>query len=197
MKIASTQSVSIAHLLPENADNKHFYTNGFSKLFPRLTLKVHSDIDQCYRLWEMFSPKKTVFDLWDYRFAWYEAFNYQLYFYTVYEGKKALGILPLWFNDREKKYEWFGGYWVESQNFFVTDEKFIDVLLALIPNPVQLQSLEQFDGIDKLQIFGTLKKDPDPKFTKQLNGITTLDQLLGTYRKKERQIGRASCRERV
>ncbi len=192
MKIAQySQPISIAHLLPENANNKHFYSNGYSKLFPRLKLKVHTDIEQCYRLWEMFTPKRTIFDLWEFRYAWYEAFRYELSFYTVYEGKKALGILPLWYNEKIKKYEWFGGYWMESQNFFVTDEKFIDVLIALIPNPVQLQSLEQFDGIDKLQIFGTLNKDPDPKFTKSLRGISSIDELLATYKKKERQHMRA------
>jgi hypothetical protein len=182
----TTQAVSLQHILPENRKNKYFYKNGLSELLPTLTLKVHTDVEECYELWNRFSPKKTLFDLWDYRYAWYLGTGYKLHFYTIYEGDRPLGTLPLWFNQKEKKYEWFGGYWVEGQYFFVEDEKFIDVLLAVIPNPVQLTSIEQFEGMDKLQIFGTLQKEKDPKFVKNISGLDSIDQYLSQLKKKER-----------
>src|SRR5438477_13194566 len=86
------QKISLLNLIPNISANRYFYANGLAKWIPRLTLKVHSELEDCYLLWEKFSPKQSIFDLWDFRFAWYEGYGYKPYFYTIYEGKKPLAV---------------------------------------------------------------------------------------------------------
>ena len=102
------------NLIPNIRSNKYFYENGLAKFIRRLKLKVHSDIEECYLLWEKFSPKKSLFDLWDFRLAWHQGYNYKPYFYTLYDGKEQLGVLPLYYSKGCRRYEWFGTNWMED-----------------------------------------------------------------------------------
>ena len=43
-------------------------------------VKVITDINQCLDLWEKFSLKKTLFDTWEFRYAFYKGYNYKPYF---------------------------------------------------------------------------------------------------------------------
>lgn len=173
-------------IIPKTPQNKHLYQNGVSKLIPRLTLKVHSEIEECYYLWEEFSPKKTLFDLWDFCYSWSQGLNFKPYFYTLYEGKKPLGVLPLSYDHEDKRFEWFGCEWLENHSFFVEDEKIIDLLLAVAPSPLFLNSLASFDGVDKLTRFGEVTTDPDDRNIKDISKFSSIDQLLTTFKKKAR-----------
>lgn len=181
-----TRTIPLFDLIPETTENKHFYTNGLSKIIPRLTLKVHSDSEQCYRLWNKFSPRKTLFDLWDYRYAWQKAYGYKMFFYTLYEGRRALGTLPLWYNEKDQRYEWLGGYWMEGNNFFVEDEKLIDLLLTVAPTPLTLMSIEKGSEFDLLHSSDHFKSEEDPKFTKHLENIHSMDSYMRFLTKKHR-----------
>lgn len=178
--------IPLLQIIPKTPQNKHLYQNGVSKLIPRLTLKVHSEIEECYYLWEEFSPKKTLFDLWDFCYSWSQGLNFKPYFYTLYEGKKPLGVLPLSYDNEDKRFEWFGCEWLENHSFFVEDEKIIDLLLAVAPSPLFLNSLSLYKGAEKLSKFGELKKDPDDRNIKDISKFKSLDQLLSTLKKKAR-----------
>jgi len=182
----TTQAVPFTHLIPDTSANKHFYKNGLSKLIPRLTLKVHSDIEKCFDLWDRFSPKQSLFDLWDVRYSFYQGLKYRPHFYTIYEGRKALGVLPLWYNSDEKCFESFGGWWIEGNSFFVADEHLVDFFMATLPTPVKIWSLKDDQPFDRLKPFGKVEPDVDRNYFKNLEGISSIDSLLNGYKKKDR-----------
>ena len=184
--INTSQAVPFTHLIPDISANKHFYKNGLSKLIPRLTLKVHTDIEKCFSLWDSFSPKESIFDEWDVRYSFYQGFKYQPRFYTIYEGRKALGVLPLWFNDGEKSFEIFGGWWPEGNSFFVTDEHLVDFFMATLPTPVNLWSLRKDQPLERLKVFGKVQVDPDLNYFKNIDGLSSIESLLKEYKKKDR-----------
>lgn len=176
-------SISLPSLLPKIPENKIFYQNGLSKIIDRLHVKVHSSLEQCYALWEEFSPKKSLFDLWDFRYAWFEGYQFTPYFYAIYEGKTPLALLPLWYDDDRKRYEWFGSDWMEDNDFFVTDEDFINVLLKLIPKSMYLNGIEQ---IPKEIVDDILVCPDDDKYFKNIKNFKTMGDYLLTLDKKHR-----------
>jgi hypothetical protein len=113
-----------------------------------ISVKTFSDIETCHRLWEEFSPKESIFDLWDFRFPFYEVFKYELHFVLLSSDGEKIGLLPLWYNSDFKKYFWFGdtgdGYnWQEDNSFWVKDEKYIAELLKNCPRPAVLNSIRK------------------------------------------------------
>lgn len=184
--LTTNQAVPFTHLIPDISANKHFYKNGLSKLIPRLTLKVHTDMEKCFSLWDRFSPKETLFDEWDVRYSFYQGFKHKPHFYTIYEGRKALGVLPLWFNKGENSFEFFGGWWPEGNSFFVTDEHLVDFFMATLPTPVNLWSLRKDQPFDRMKVFGKVQVDPDLNYFKNIEGLNSIDSLLKEYKKKDR-----------
>lgn len=182
----SFEPIALEYLLPKTAQNRHLYENGVSRLIPRLTLKVHSDIETCALLWDRYTKNETLFDLWDFRYAWLKGYGYKQYFYTLYEGKKPLGVLPLWFNEEDKKYEWIGGYWMESNNFFAEDDRVIDLLLSAVPLPITLMSIEGAQCARTHHMAPEFKKEEDLKFSKNVQNYSSLDHMLSTFKKKNR-----------
>lgn len=180
--------ISLLSLIPKTSQNKYFYQNGLSRLIPRLSLKVHSNIEECEYLWDMFSPKKSLFDSWNFRYSWYEGYNHKPFFYTLYEGTTPLALLPLCLSYREdgkKRYEWFGTNWMEDNTFFVKEEHFIDLLYAVFPTPIHLNAIEKTSDWTKMPIDAELKPD-DPKNIKYLDGYQSMEDLLSTFKKKSR-----------
>lgn len=187
------KTISLLQLLPQTSRNRYFYENGLAKFIPRLTLKVHSDLEECFLLWEKFSPKKSLFDLWDFRYAWYLGYKHKPYFYTVYEGKKPVALLPLCWSYDEKnrrRFEWFGTDWMEDNSFFAQDPHLIDFLYAVVPSPVHLNTIQDANELKGKLIYSHLKKD-DPKYEKVISSFTTIEDFLQTLDKKHRYNLRA------
>ncbi len=106
-------------LFPKTEQNSWLWKNGYSKLAPQLLVKIHSHLEECQWLWDKFSPNNSLFNLWEFRLAWFQGFGYHPYFYTLYLREKPVAVLPLWFNKEEKRYEWFGGLWPEDNHFLL------------------------------------------------------------------------------
>lgn len=171
--------------IPKTKENKFFFENGLSKLIPRLKVKVTSILDDCYNLWEKFSLNNSVFDLWDMRYSWYEGYEYMPFFYTIYEGKNPLAILPLWFDEDKKEYQWFGSYYMEDNVLFAKDEKLIDLLFKILPRPININAMDLSGLKTQLNFLPNLTKD-DPKNIKNVNSYNSIDDLLKTLDKKSR-----------
>jgi len=180
-----SQEGSILQYIPKTRENKHFYENGLSKIIPRLKVRVHSVIDDCYELWEKFSPNNSVFDLWDLRHSWYQGYQYVPYFYTIYEGKKPLATLPLWFDEEKREYQWFGSYYMEDNIFFSKDEKLVDLLFKVLPRPININAIDLKNSKIGKQFLSSLSLD-DPKNIKNINGFKSIEELLKTLDKKSR-----------
>jgi len=178
------EAVPLNFYFPKNIDNKDIYENRLSKIIDRLVLKTETDIEKCWQLWEKFSPKKSIFQLWDFRYSWYQGWGFKPYFYTIYSGKEPVAVLPLWFNEIEKKYEWFGGYWPEDNCFFVSENYFILILLKIAPKPILLNAIEESDFLlsfkDKYFTYDL------PKYVINTSFYKTFDHYLMSLKKKNR-----------
>lgn len=178
-----SSSIPLLSLFPKIPENKIFYQNGLSKIIDRLHVRVHSSLEQCYALWEKFTPQKSLFDLWDFRLAWWEGYRCVPYFYAIYEGGTPLALLPLWFDEEKKRFEWFGSEWMEDNRFFVKDEEFINVLLKLIPKAMYLNSLEVAPAKTIAEV--EVGRDHD-KYVKDLGRFSDMTEYLATLKKKHR-----------
>lgn len=175
---------SLLSLFPKKTKNYWMWDNGFSRIAYKLKVKIHTHLDQCQSLWEEFSSNSSLFNLWEFRLAWYQGYRYQPFFYTLYLGKKPVALLPLWFNENEKRYEWFGGTWPEDNYFFVSEEKYIPLLLTIAPFPLHLNAISP-EGFNSDNFVNQLQAD-EPKFILNLKGIKNINQYLMMLNKKAR-----------
>jgi len=176
--------VPLTFYLPKTSANKEVYQNGLSKIINRLIVKTETDIEKCRQLWEKFSPKKSLFQLWEFRYSWYQGWGFKPFFYTIYLGKEPVAVLPLWFNEIEKKYQWFGGTWPEDNCFFVTNSDFVLALLKIAPKPIFLNAINEDN--DLLPLKGVYFEQDTPKYIISVSSYQSLDEFLATLKKKNR-----------
>jgi hypothetical protein len=167
---------------------RNFYIkHGYSDIIKDLRMEVFSDVKICFQLWDEFSPKKSLFDLWDFRAAFYRAYKPELHFILLKSGETKIGLLPLWYEDWDKKYFWFGGWWQEDNKFFVRDQIFIPILSEICPKPILLNtiSVPACRNMGEASNFVTLIPD-DPKYVLDLRGMKILDDYLKKLKKSRR-----------
>lgn len=164
---------------------QHYYSsNGHSLLLKNLQIEVTSQINNCKKLWEEFSPNLTLFDTWDFRLAFLKGYNHTPYFLTLKSNLENIALLPLWYEEDNKRYTWFGSTWQEENKFLVKDPLMIPILLAICPSPVTLNAIstELPSWAEKV-----IKLMPDdPKYILSLDDISSADDYLATLKKKKR-----------
>lgn len=170
----------LTELLPKIRGNNDFYQNGYVKIIDKILVKVYSQIEDCYKVWEKFSPKESLFDLWEFRYCWYMGYQHKPYFYSLIYKNQVLGFIPLWYDPIKKRYEWFGSDWMEDNKFFVIDEKFIPLLIKILPKPYYLNAiLPKYNNLD---FFAS----DEAKYIYFLDKIKSFDQFLFQLDKKNR-----------
>lgn len=167
----------------QSLDN--FYDqNGHRKLLKSLHFQVVSRIEECQQLWAEFSPKETLFDTWEFRLAFWKGYGYRPHFLLLKENGNNLAILPLWYEEDEKRYTWFGSTWQEENLFLTKDPIFIPLLLAVAPSPLLL------NAIDAKEVFWAREfvdfKVDDPKYILDLEEIGSSEGFLASLKKKKR-----------
>jgi len=156
--------------------------NIFDRLVDKVHVQVVTDISTCQQLFESFSPKDTVFSTWDFRFAWYNAYKYLPAFFVIYYNDKPVGLLPLWYENDKKQFRWFGSWWMEESSFWVFNQKYIPLLLALAPERTYLNAITIDSNLAKI-----LKLEPDdPKYVLDLRNKTSAEEFLIKLKKKQR-----------
>lgn len=163
---------------------QYYSTNHHAFLLKNLEVRVESKIGECKRLWEEFSPNLTLFDTWDFRMAFLKGYKREPYFLTLVNNLQNVALLPLWYEDDNKHYTWFGSTWQEENRFFVKDELLIPILLAISPSPLILNAIttelpEWTEKVIKL-------KPDDPKYILNFDNIHSVDDYLMTLKKKKR-----------
>jgi len=154
-------------------------------------IKIVSDIKECEKLWREFSPNLTLFDTWEFRLAFYEAYKYKPYFLVLKKEEENLALLPLWYEDNNfydksiKRYTWFGSDWQEENKFFAKSIDLIPVLLSLAPAPLYLNAISK-DEIEKLK--GKIEfKEDEPKYILNLKEFKNHEDYLMTLKKNTRR----------
>jgi len=108
-----------------------------------MKLKIITSLPEAKKAWNDISPDLSIYDNWDFRFAFYKHFNHPLHFYAWYDGEKLVGLLPLQYYENEDCYEYFSEDFMEDNRFFVKAgyEEHIQRFLAEIKEKVIIYDL--------------------------------------------------------
>jgi len=180
------------------SDIEAHYSNGLSKYIEKITVEIVTDPSKCKALWNSFSPKKTLFQTWEFKKSFLDAYKYKPYFILIKNETENLALLPLWYDDKNfwtkvKHYCWFGSNWSEDNTFFVKDENYIPLLLYLAPSPIELDAIPQ-NIASAISDKVTLLPD-DSKYIINLKDINSLDEYFDSLKKKKRYNLRRDIRK--
>ncbi|MFH0987702.1 MAG: GNAT family N-acetyltransferase [Patescibacteria group bacterium] len=159
--------------------------NKYLDTFENIRIEVISDVDKCFNLWREFSPGESLFDTWEFRFAFYLAYKPLLYFILIKKDKENLALLPLWYEEDKKKYFWFGSDWQEGNSFFVKQPSLIPLLLRLAPKPLLLNAINQnIPGMTPAE--SSCFEPDDSKYVLNLQDIKSSEDFLMRLKKNRR-----------
>lgn len=103
-----------------------------------------TDIKQCRILWEKFSPKKSVWDIWEIASAFNIGAKAQPLFILGIKNGKEAGILHLE-EGQDRDGEWcnfFGGEYPERRVFYINDKNLINEFLKQAPKNALLEFID-------------------------------------------------------
>lgn len=164
---------------------QHLYRgNGHLSLMKNIKMEVVSDIERCQVLWDEFSPKESLFDTWEFRYAFWQGYKHKPHFIVIKNGKGNLALLPLWYERDRKKYFWFGSWWQEDNTFFTKDSLYVPLLLAASPTPLHINAID-VDKVGWLAKVVEFQFD-DPKYVLDLSDYSSTDDFLESLKKKKR-----------
>ncbi len=99
-------------------------------------------LKECERLWNEFTPKKWLFDEWEYRICLNAGYGYEPHFIVGEKNGETAGVLPLWYEEKADFYTFIGGTFTENNTFFLRDKKDIGDFLKQCPKETLLTSIE-------------------------------------------------------
>lgn len=141
-----------------------------------IRFEIIKDLEQAHKLWDIFTPRKTIYDEWDFRYCFYKYFNYELFFYVGFVLDEPVGLLPLQWNP-EGYLEFFGGSYMEDNRVYVKQrcEERIPEFYRQIDRKAKLEYIRGEDAFTKQLKF------KDNKFILPLSSFTSTDEYLMTY----------------
>ena len=108
-----------------------------------MNFQVETDLERCHQLWDLFSPHKNIFDLWEYRVCFFSKANFKPRFIVGSENNQPVGILPLWFEKEDHFYTFFGGTYPEPNTFLIKDRQNLKIWLDQCPPHTRLYDIAQ------------------------------------------------------
>ena len=79
----------------------------------RMVFFVEKDIKKCEELWKKHSSNRNIWEEWDIVFSLFDKKDNEPYFIVSEKG-----LLPLWYDNIEKVYYFFGGSYPEDKTFW-------------------------------------------------------------------------------
>lgn len=161
-----------------------------------IEIRTVSDLASAEKLWRLLSPRETIFDEWDFRFAFYKYDPYPLGFLAAYEIKasgeeEAVALMPLE-KHPEHGWEFFAEDPGEENKPFVRTgyEGVIPDLYAAIPAPAKCFDIS---GTDEFTVKLPLE---DYKYILPLETLKSWDDYLEKrLSPKKRRVLRADLRK--
>lgn len=146
------------------------------------TVRVETDMETCHQLFEQFSPKKTLFELWGFRYAFYLGYHCLPVFLIFEKGNEPLGLLPLWYESDKDELRWFGSWWQEGNTFWFSDKSLIPLVFSLFRQKILLNALHLPQSVArKCQLAAD-----DPKYLLSLEEYPTIESFLQKFNGKRR-----------
>jgi hypothetical protein len=138
-------------------------------------ISVCRDLNQAKRLWRALSPRRTIFDEWEWRYCFYKHNPRPLLFLAAWEGEEAVGLLPLQ-QHPDHGYEFFAEDPCEENRPFIKPsyEKIIPELYAAIPGPAVCYDIS---GDDEFTMKLPLE---DYKYILPLSGLKDFNDFLNS-----------------
>lgn len=96
--------------------------------------KIVSDEKECKRLWNKFTPNKTIWDKWEVTQCFREEGLYKFHFIVLLEHGKEKGLVPIWIDKELDKTFFVGDINTENISFWA-DPALFEEILKLIPKP--------------------------------------------------------------
>lgn len=160
----------------------------------RIKTETIDDIYQCEKLWDEFSPKRIIFDTWEFRRAFNDAYKYKPHFVVFKHGKENVGLMPLCFNTDKQKYVWFGTEWQEEVDFMAKKPELIPLMVSVAPKPLILNAIAHtsVSAIPKEEADKLFAVD-DPKYILDISNFKSHEDYLMTIKKNERRNLRKDC----
>lgn len=147
-----------------------------------MKFRVETNLNQCQKLWEEFSPRLHLFDLWEYRYCFYQGYGYQSYFIIGLNSGTPTGILPLWFEKKENFYTFFGGTFPEPNTFFTKDKSKIGDFIGQCPKHTALYYIKESES-DYYRF-----QESEPKFYLEMRKYNNdINQFISSFSRKHRK----------
>lgn len=165
-----------------------FLMKSLAKYSKPASAQTITDYQECRKLWDEFTPNRTLFDTWEFRMAFQDAYDYRPEFVVLKNSKENLALLPLAHDVEDNRHIWFGSVWQEEVDFFVKHPRYISQLLKHAPKPLVLEAISK-TSIDLLTNANDIRKFSfdDPKYVLDLDGFKSHEDYLMTLKKNDRR----------
>jgi len=145
-------------------------------------VRIETDLEICHQLFEEFSPKKSLFELWEFRYAFYLGDKCQPVFLIFERSGEPIGLLPLWYESDNDELRWFGSWWQEGNTFWINDKSLIPSIINLFPQKILLNAISVSPRMAKKLGFVA----DDPKYLLSLEEYPNIEVFLQKFNKKKR-----------
>jgi len=154
-----------------------------------MNVRVEKRIAVCRELWNRFSPRESLFDLWEFRLPFWEVFRFDLQFIVVERDGRDVAMLPLWHHPEQRRFLWFGDMgddfnWQEDTALWAESVEDVHALIDACPRPALLNSISRACA----ERWGSsIQLHPgNPKSVLPLAGMQTSEGYLQSLPKKLR-----------
>lgn len=155
-------------------------------------IKEIKDIDEAKQVWKKISPNRTLYDTWEFRFCFYKYYNYPVQFLAGYSEGELVGLLPLEYNQEKKHLEFFGTYFMETNQVYIRPgfERYIPAFYEYIKKSAELEGISEQDEFTAQLPLG------EYKYVLELEKYSGLQQYLETaFSSKSRSNLKKKLRE--
>lgn len=146
-----------------------------------IRFELITDIHEAEALWDYISPKQELYDLWNFRFSYWEFEKPEVLFVAGYDDDNLIGLLPLQWS-KDGYYEFFGGSFMSYNQLFIKKE-YLDTqieFLSQVNKPMWLRWMAS--PVDHPNL---TTSDPSTYFL-TLIGLTSLDDYFEKFVGKTR-----------
>jgi CelD/BcsL family acetyltransferase involved in cellulose biosynthesis len=159
-----------------------------------IEVRLITDLKEAERFWRALSPNQVIFDDWDFRACFYKYKPYPLRFYVAFEDgseiseaanepAKAIGLLPLQFNEEWGCLEFFAEDPCEENRVFIKPgrEEVIPQLYGALKETAKFYDISGEDGFTRALAI------EDNKYILPLDGLKSFTDYLATRLSPKKQ----------
>lgn len=143
----------------------------------KITFRVITDIIEAQKIWELLSPKKSLYDDWNFRYTFYKYYKPEILFQVGYVDEKPIGLLPLQHEAGITTLDFFGGDYMEDNRVFILPgyEEYLPEFYHSLTEKVRLDFITGEDEFTKQLPFS------DYKYILPLHDFTSSDEYIQKY----------------